>query len=247
MEGEEHPLDRAGVKKAWKKKKKHLFQIPSRVIRTSSLKRDRIDLLDRVEWRGISSTSRSSGIKIFGPKSFENWARIDAVARARFQQDRLERTNETTLSTGNERAMFVGTLTRAFRCSLEHLGVAASRRGGRRHRGRRGCAQRRDCPRLAKSEDARAVLRGPGLPGPFPVQLRELAPLQYQLIKSVQTLVKPLAGDRARRLHSDARASRHPRQFQHAQVLFQFAHLFGTCGHREEPVQTLTFQKGEST
>lgn len=192
-------------------------------------------------------TSRSSGIKIFDPKSFENWARIDAVARARFQQNRLERTNETTLSTGNERAMFVGTLTRAFRCSLEHLGVAASRRGGRRHRGRRGCAQRRDCPRLAKSEDARAVLRGPGLPGPFPVQLRELAPLQYQLIKSIQTLVKPLAGDRARRLHSDARASRHPRQFQHAQVLFQFAHLFGTCGHREEPVQTLTFQKGEST
>ena len=123
------------------------------------------------------------------------------------------------------------------RCSLERVGAAASWRGGRRHRGRRGCARRRDCPRLAGSEDARAVLRGPGLPGPFPVQLRELAPLQYQLIKSVQTLVKPLAGDRAGRLHPDARAPRHPRQFQHAQVLFQFAHLFGTCGHREEPVQ----------
>lgn len=129
--------------------------------------------------------------------------------------------------------MFVGMLMRAqFRCSLEQLGIAASRRGGRRHRGRRGCARRRDCPRLAKSEDARAVLRGPGLPGPFPVQLRELAPLQYQLIKSVQTLVKPLAGNRAGRLHPDARAPRHPRQFQYAQVLFQFAHLFGTCGHR---------------
>lgn len=49
--------------------------------------------------------------------------------------------------------------------------------------------------------------------------------------------MKPLAGDRAGRLHPDARAPRHPRQFQHAQVLFQFAHLFGTCGHREEPVQ----------
>lgn len=140
--------------------------------------------------------------------------------------------------------MFVGMLMRAqFRCSLEQLGIAASRRGGRRHRGRRGCARRRDCPRLAKSEDARAVLRGPGLPGPFPVQLRELAPLQYQLIKSVQTLVEPLAGNRAGRLHPDARASRHPRQFQYAQVLFQFAHLFGTCGHREEPVQPSHFQQ----
>lgn len=32
------------------------------------------------------------------------------------------------------------------------------------------CCRRRNCPRLTISEDASAVFRGPGLPGPFPIQ-----------------------------------------------------------------------------
>lgn len=82
------------------------------------------------------------------------------------------------------------------------------------------------------SKDAGAVLGSPGLPGPFAIELGQFAPLDNQLVETVETLVEALARYRAGRLDTDARRARYRRQLQNSELLLQLFHLFCACERR---------------